>query len=171
MKKPWIEADKSTRGIAPAVILIDPKFPFNVGSTVRAAACFGVKQVWFTGDRIEKELEGRKRLPREERMKGYKEVDLIHFNFPFDMFENVAPVCMEVRENSEPLTSFNHPENAIYVFGPEDGSIGKPILRLCHRFVVIPTKHCVNLAAAVYITLYDRYSKLWKERRTAWYVP
>ena len=33
------------------------------------------------------------------------------------------------------------------------------MLRHCHRFVVIPTHHCVNLAAAVYMVLYDRMVK------------
>jgi tRNA C32,U32 (ribose-2'-O)-methylase TrmJ len=49
---------------------------------------------------------------------------------------------------------------ALYIFGPEDGSIPQSVLKECHRFVVIPTKHCVNLAAAVYLVLYDRQVKL-----------
>ncbi len=46
-----------------------------------------------------------------------------------------------------------------YVFGPEDGSIPPVLRRHCHRFVSIPTKHCTNLAAAVYTVLYDRILK------------
>jgi tRNA C32,U32 (ribose-2'-O)-methylase TrmJ len=37
---------------APAVGLVDPKFPHNVGAAVRAASCYGIGQVWFTGDRV-----------------------------------------------------------------------------------------------------------------------
>ena len=33
------------------------------------------------------------------------------------------------------------------------------ILRHCHRFVVIPTAHCMNLASAVSTVLYDRSAK------------
>ena len=44
-------------------------------------------------------------------------------------------------------------------FGPEDGSIDQVTRRFCHRFVMIPTKHCTNLAAAVYLVLYDRMLK------------
>jgi hypothetical protein len=29
----------------------------------------------------------------------------------------------------------------------------------CHRFLVIPTRHCANLSAAVYTVLYDRHAK------------
>ncbi len=69
------------------------------------------------------------------------------------------PVAVELRKNAEMLPHFVHPEKALYVFGPEDGSIDQVLLRHCHRFVVIPTAHCVNLAAAVYIILYDRMVK------------
>jgi hypothetical protein len=47
----------------------------------------------------------------------------------------------------------------VYVFGPEDGSLGRATLAQCHRFVVIPTRHGVNLSAAVYTVLYDRHAK------------
>ena len=148
-------------GIAPAIALINPKFPHNVGAALRAASCYGVPQVWFTGDRVTLGLKGAKRLPREERMKGYRDVDLRHFDHFFDQYEDgsVTPVAIELRPNSEALPAFIHPENPLYIFGPEDGSIPQSILSKCHRFVVIPTRHCVNLAAAVYTVLYDRQVK------------
>jgi hypothetical protein len=65
-------------GIPPAIALVDPKFPHNVGAAVRAASCYGIGQVWFSGDRVQLVSEKRFRLPREERMRGYKEVELRH---------------------------------------------------------------------------------------------
>lgn len=147
-------------GVAPSIALINPKFPHNVGAAIRIASCYGASQVWYTGDRIELALGEKKRLPREERMKGYQDVDLIQNDYFFDQFgSDVVPVAIEVRENAEPLHQFEHPENALYVFGPEDGSIPKVYLRHCHRFVVIPTRHCLNLAMAVGTVLYDRIAK------------
>ena len=152
---------KKKAGITPAVALVNPKYPHNVGAAVRAASCFEVKQVWFTGNRVSLEPDGKKyRLPREERMKGYQDVELRQFNYIFDEFENATPVAVEMRPNSENLVYFEHPKDALYVFGPEDGSIPQVILRHCHRFVIIPTRHCVNLAAAVYLVLYDRHVKV-----------
>ena len=146
-------------GEYPSVVLTNPKFDHNVGQTVRAASCFGCKQVWYTGNRVK--IEPGKRLPREERMKGYGSVDLIQHNYPFDSFENgVVPVAIELVENCELLTTFEHPEKAVYVFGPEDGSIPQVIRRHCHKFVKIPVKHCTNLSMAVGIVLYDRMQKL-----------
>lgn len=143
-------------GVTPAVLLVNPKFPHNVGAAIRAASCYGIKQVWFTGNRVSLDPDKGYRLPREERMKGYKDVDLIQHDYPFEQFSNAVPVAVEIKENSEMLQDFIHPDNALYVFGPEDGSLNRSHLTCCHRFVTIPTRHCLNLAAAINVMLFHR---------------
>lgn len=138
----------------PSVVLIDPKFPHNVGAAIRACSCFGVDSLLWTGNRID--VSKYARLPREERMKGYKHVQFSNCQRPLEMFADAAPVCVEVFDNSEPLTTFEHPEKAVYVFGPEDGCIPQVIRRLCHRFVHIPAHFCLNLSAAVNVVLAHR---------------
>lgn len=151
-------------GRTPAVVLVNPKYPRNVGAVVRACSCYGLDQLWYTGDRFS--LDKGERLPREERMKGYAEVEVIQYDMPFDMFDKSIPkIALEVRPGSEPLPQFEHPEQAVYVFGPEDGSIPSQVLAHCHRFVSIPTRHCMNLSAAVYTVLYDRQMKLQPDLR------
>lgn len=153
-------AKKKPGGITPAVILINPKFAHNVGAALRACSCFGVRQLIYTGDRIEGDLALKGRLPREERMKGYKDVDLCACDYPFERLpDDAVPIAVELREGSTPLTFFEHPENAVYVFGPEDGSLRHVQVRECHQFIVIPSAHCLNLAAAVNVVLYDRRVK------------
>jgi tRNA(Leu) C34 or U34 (ribose-2'-O)-methylase TrmL len=139
---------------APGVVLINPKFPHNVGATIRACSCFGVESLVWTGSRIE--LSRYERLPREERMKGYKSVRFMNHERPIEWFGECTPVCVEVFENSEPLTLFEHPDDAVYVFGPEDGGVPQVIRRLCHRFVHIPAHFCLNLSAAVNVVLAHR---------------
>jgi len=152
--------DMKPKGVTPAIALWNPKYAHNVGAVVRAASCFGAKQVWFTGNRVSLDPSKGERLPREERMRGYKNVELRQFDYFYDQFDrDVVPVAIELRPGSELLTEFVHPEKALYVFGPEDGSLPSVSLRHCHRFVVIPTHHCVNLSAAVYMVLYDRMLK------------
>jgi len=139
----------------PAVILIDPKYPHNVGGTIRACSCFDIKSLVWTGERVNPAKY--ERLPREERMKGYKRVEFRNHQRPFELFAKEAtPVCVEVFESSEPLTTFEHPERAIYVFGPEDGRVPQVIRRHCHRFVHIPAHFCLNLSAAVNVVLAHR---------------
>lgn len=146
-------------GITPAVALVNPKYPHNVGAAVRAASCYGVRQVWFSGNRVTLDGSKQNRLPREERMRGYAEVEIRNGDYFFDAFSRAVPVAVELRDGSESLVTFEHPENALYVFGPEDGSLGRATLGRCHRFVVIPMRHCANLSSAVYTVLYDRHAK------------
>jgi tRNA(Leu) C34 or U34 (ribose-2'-O)-methylase TrmL len=148
-------------GRPPAVLLIDPKYPHNVGAALRACSCWGVGQLWWTGSRVTLDVPRGERLPPEERMKGYRSVEMVRDDQPFDCFDagTATPVAVEIRPDAESLVMFEHPEDAVYVFGPEDGGLPKPVRLLCHRFVVIPTHHCLNLAAAVNVVLYDRRLK------------
>ena len=108
-------AKRKPGGRAPSVILMNPKFAHNVGAALRACSCFGIDQLVYTGDRIDGDLALKKRLPREERMKGYKDVELCGCDYPFERLpEDAVTVAIELRENSEQLTYFEHPEKAVY---------------------------------------------------------
>lgn len=144
-----------------SVCLINPKFSRNVGATYRACAAFGAEKLYVTGNRWEATV----RLPREERMRVYKDkVDLIRTERPFEAAfhdneldnERLVPVAIEVSPTAEPLAFFDHPANALYVFGPEDGGVPRVARRFCHRFVILPGDHCLNLAAAVSCVLMHR---------------
>jgi len=144
-------------GRSPAVALVDPKYGHNVAGALRACSAFGACQLWVSGERAISEWSARGRLPREERMKAYGEVEVCLSDYFFDAFTSeVVPVAVEVREQAEPLTMFEHPEQALYVFGPEDGGLHRAALQRCHRFVIIPSDHCLNLAAAVNSVLLHR---------------
>jgi tRNA(Leu) C34 or U34 (ribose-2'-O)-methylase TrmL len=143
-------------GQAPAVALWDPKYAHNVGGALRACSCFGVGQLWWSGDRVTLDIPKGQRLPREERMKGYRDVEMVRDDRIFDAFPpEVTPVAVELRPGAEVLFDFEHPSHPLYVFGPEDGSLPKAVVRHCHRFAIIPTAHCLNLASAVVAVLYD----------------
>ena len=74
---------------------MDPKYPHNVGMVVRLASCYGLRQVWFTGDRVSLSPTRGERLPREERMKGYRDVQVIHHEHVFDRFPaGAVPVAV-----------------------------------------------------------------------------
>jgi len=155
------EAARYSDDMTPALALWNPKYPHNVAAAVRAASCFGAKAVLFSGSRVPIAGSRRYRLPREERMRGYSEVVILNDDRFFGRFGGkVTPVAVEFRDQAEPLTTFSHPPRPLYVFGPEDGSIPQVVLRHCHRFVCIPSIHCLNLGSAVSVVLYDRIAKL-----------
>lgn len=146
-----------------AVALINPKYPRNVGNILRACSNFGCDALAWTPERIAHPDDWPlgSRLPREERMKLYQDVSVetVDRTCIVDRFEDLIPIAVEVRDNAELLPNFIHPEKALYVFGPEDGSLNKGILTACYRFIVIPSTSCLNLAAAVNVVLYDRLAK------------
>lgn len=144
-----------------AVALWQPKYARNVGTTVRAMSCFGHKDLYVAGTRVALERQSKKgyRLPREERMRGGRTVNVQQTVRFFDERPELTPVAIEVMPGAETLPFFEHPEDALYVFGPEDGSLPAGVLASCHRFVQIPMIHCANLASAVYMALYDRHMK------------
>lgn len=67
--------------------------------------------------------------------------------------------CNTTTERARPLPEYTHPDRALYIFGPEDGSLDKEIRDWCEDVVYIPTTGCMNLAATVNVVLYDRLAK------------
>jgi tRNA(Leu) C34 or U34 (ribose-2'-O)-methylase TrmL len=144
------------------ILLVNPKFPHNVGGALRAAACFGADSMWWTGERVpapESWPEGA-RLPREERVRIRETVTWGVLQRADDV-SDLTPVCVERSSEAESLIDFVHPANPLYVFGPEDGGVPKGWRAACHRFVSIPTVNDgpLNLAAAINVVLYDRIAK------------
>ncbi len=69
-------------------------------------------------------------------------------------------VGVELLDDAVDLPSFNHPQRAAYVLGPEMGSLSPALLARCDTIVKIPTLFCVNVAMAGAIVMYDRYRTL-----------
>lgn len=130
-----------------------PKNDMNVGGAMRAAQCYGAGLVVVQGQRY---------WPMStDTMKAWRSIPVIHG--AIDLFESIPyacrPVAVELVDQAECLTAFKHPQNAFYIFGPEDGSLGNATLSRCTSVVKIPTKFCMNLASTVNVVLYDRLAK------------
>ncbi|MDH5650187.1 MAG: TrmH family RNA methyltransferase, partial [Gammaproteobacteria bacterium] len=81
-----------------------------------------------------------------------------------DLFEHIPEqasiICVELVEGATPLPEYRHPDNAFYIFGPEDGTIEQGILDKADAVIYVPTVGCLNLAASVNVVLYDRLAKM-----------
>jgi tRNA(Leu) C34 or U34 (ribose-2'-O)-methylase TrmL len=70
-----------------------------------------------------------------------------------------VPVAVDLVDGAHSLPNYRHPERAFYVFGPEDGTLGKAVIDRCRDKIMVPTRFCMNLAATVNVILYDRLAK------------
>jgi tRNA(Leu) C34 or U34 (ribose-2'-O)-methylase TrmL len=139
--------------------LVNPKSPENVGSVMRAAGNYRVDSVFYTGKRYPRALMRNPDLPDMHR-KVSKNIPLVEVTCLADEAAfDLKIVCVEFAENAIPLPEYQHPLNALYVFGPEDGTISQQIINRADAVVYIPTVGCMNLAATVNVVLYDRLTK------------
>lgn len=134
--------------------LYKPKTPENVGSVLRAAHCYGASHVSIEGGRG-KFLNHATNTPAAHRHMPTFLVDDLLDCIPHD----TQVVVVDLIEGATPLPNFIHPKRALYLFGPEDGTLGRKHTDRAQHVVYIPTRDCMNLAATVNVVLYDRQMK------------
>lgn len=135
--------------------LVNPKSPANVGAVMRAAGCYQATAIRYTGERFDRAARYRTDTKNVQSKIPLTGVDCLYEALPAD----VKVVCVEFAEGATSLPDFVHPERALYVFGPEDGSIPQHVVDRADHVVYVPTVGCMNLAASVNVLLYDRLSK------------
>lgn len=122
---------------------------------MRAAGCYEVDAVEYSGTRLTRALKFQTDTKQAARHIPLTEVGDFLTKKPAD----VKVVCVELAIGAQPLPDFNHPNKALYIFGPEDGSIEQTLVDRADAVVYIPTLGCMNLAATVNVVLYDRLAK------------
>ena len=142
------------RGFA-SIGLHRPKDRHNIGGVLRAAQCYGVSAVMLSGDRI----SGDQIKHAANTTQSHRHIPVLRGDLRGLVPYGAVPVAVDLVEGAENLIDFDHPHSAFYVFGPEDGTLGKATLDWCPRRVMVPTAFCMNLAATVNVILYDRIAK------------
>lgn len=139
-----------------SIVLDNPKNATNVGAVMRAAGCFGVDSVFYTGARYDRAAKFATDTKNAVGKLPLKQVDALldAISLPGKI------VVIELVEGATSLVNYHHPQHAYYVFGPEDSSLSQSVVDAADDVVYIPTTGCLNLAASVNIVLYDRVAKL-----------
>ena len=133
----------------------NPKSGDNVGGALRAAGVFGAAMVVISGERKKNFI----RHPTDA-IKAYSYIPTLLVDDVFDALPyNCVPIAVDILEGATSLPKFAHPVRAFYIFGGEDNTLGKRITDRCAHKVVIPSRHCLNLAASINVVLYDRQAK------------
>ena len=135
--------------------LSNPKSPTNIGAVLRAAGCYKADAVIYTGTRYDKAAKFQTDTKKMAQTIPLSGVESMLDNLPKDM----KIVCVDFAEGATLLPHFQHPDKAIYIFGPEDGSISQDVADRADHVVYVPTVGCMNLAASVNVVLYDRLAK------------
>jgi tRNA(Leu) C34 or U34 (ribose-2'-O)-methylase TrmL len=135
--------------------LVNPKSASNVAVILRAAGCFGVSSIFYTGIRYTHAKAFHEDTKRFRDSIPSTAVDDLLAMTP----RGATLVVVELVEGAIPLPAFTHPKNAYYIFGPEDGSVPQEIVNACEHVVYIPTKSSMNLAVTANVVLYDRLAK------------
>lgn len=135
--------------------LHNPKNPTNVGAVMRAAGCYQASQVRFNGARYNRAAKFQ-----TDTKNVYQRIELVEMDdLTANLADEVKVVCVELAVGATALPHFTHPKQAVYLFGPEDGSLPQEVVDNADHVVYVPTVGCMNLAATVNVVLYDRLAK------------
>ena len=138
------------------VAVYRPKTTDNVGTLWRTAHIFGASFLWV--------IEGRYKRQPSDTTGAARHVPLTHYESIEDFWahqpEDCSTVALEMTPAALPVKQFTHPARAIYVLGPEDGSLPGTLMNRCNHTVRLPGVFCLNLAVAGSVILYDRIRSL-----------
>lgn len=133
-----------------------PKTGVNIGTLWRSAAILDAAFLATIGRRYPPQSSDTIKAPRH--------TPLWHFDTIGDFWNHIPwscqPVAVEIHPRSKPLPTLVHPERAVYILGPENGSLPEGIVKRAHVVTQIPGAYCFNLAVAGSIVLYDRIAKM-----------
>ncbi|MCZ4338773.1 RNA methyltransferase [Shewanella colwelliana] len=140
--------------------LVNPKSPTNVGGVMRAAGCYQASEVRYTGKRYALAAKNRGEQYNTDTKRASENIPLIAVeNILEGLDSDTKVVCVDLVEGAVALPEFQHPAKAIYLFGPEDGTIDQGLIDSADAVVYVPTVGCMNLASSVNVLLYDRLAK------------
>jgi tRNA G18 (ribose-2'-O)-methylase SpoU len=127
----------------------------NLGNLMRTAHGFGASFVFTIAG---EHFKGR----RADTSKVENNVPLYRFDTLEDLLlpDKCQLVGVELVDEAVDLPSFNHPQQAAYILGPERGSLSPEAIARCDHLIKIPTSFCLNQATAGAVVMYDRVRSL-----------
>ena len=127
----------------------------NVGTLWRSAFALGAAFIFTIGRRYPKQATDTTQSWRHIPLLEYPDLADFLAHRPMDS----QLVGVELCEQADALETFQHPQRAIYLLGPEDGSLSSAALGACQYVVQFESRYCLNVAAAGTVVMYDRQTK------------
>lgn len=131
--------------------------PMNVGNLLRSAHSFGASFFFTVNPTVD--VRG---MRDSDTSDAFGHLPFYNFEKPADLIlpAKSSLVAIELLEDSIELPSFHHPQQAVYVLGPEMGNVSDEMLARCDYKIKIPMKFCVNVGVAGALVMYDRLINL-----------
>lgn len=127
----------------------------NVGTLMRSAVNFGAALVFTVGRRYRRQASDTVHAAHQIPVLHFASWDDARRHLPIDW----TPVVVELGDGAHRLETFVHPKRAIYILGPEDGSVSDEVQSRYRNKVIIPSLRCLNVAVAGSVVMYDRVAK------------
>lgn len=138
-----------------AIGVYHPKKQVNVGGVWRTAFNFGANHIFTIGRRYKPQSS--------DTTKAHHNIPLFNYQTFDDFLKNLPTNCeivgIELDERAKPIRNFIHPTRCIYLLGCETYGLPPEVLNKCRHVIQIPGKHCLNVAVAGSIVMFDRINK------------
>lgn len=133
--------------------------PMNVGSLLRSAHSFGASFFFTVSPVVDVHA-----MQASDTSGAFDHVPFYNFATVEDLVlpAKTSLVAVELLPDAVDLPSFRHPQQAVYVLGPELGNVSDKMLARCDYAIKIPMKFCVNVGVAGALVMYDRLISLGK---------
>jgi tRNA (guanosine-2'-O-)-methyltransferase len=139
--------------------------PFNVGSIIRTAACFGVEHVWLCGDTADpNHPSARKTALGTGRLLSFEQASNASATAAAVRAAGLRLVVVELADGAVPLHDAAIAGDVCFALGNEDRGCSPGLLAAADQIAYIPQIGRVgslNVAAAAAIVLADARRREW----------
>jgi tRNA (guanosine-2'-O-)-methyltransferase len=138
-----------------AIGVYNIKNEINVGTLWRSAFALGASYFFTIGRRYTPQCS--------DTTQSHRHIPYHRFSNESDFLSHIPYDCqlvgVEIVPAARQLEDFTHPQRAIYLLGPEDGSLSEQLLNRCQYVVKFNSRFCLNVSTAGSIVMYDRAAK------------
>ncbi len=130
-----------------SLAIVGGKYRENLGHIMRLALNYGASGIYLVGCKYTRQAADTLNTARTIPVVECDEIPEI---------VGTRRVYLELSPDATPLPHYEHPKQALYVIGPEDGSCDVAHGADC---VEVETVACMNQSQSVAVLLYDRMAK------------
>lgn len=129
------------------------KHPANLGTLWRTAFQLGANGIFVIGRRYRHQGSDTCKSFRHIPLRQYDTIDHWKAALPY------AAMIVGIEIGGEPLETFAHPRQAVYLLGAEDHGLPPVVQACCHRIVSLSAVRVpsYNVAVAGSLVLYHRH--------------